>query len=51
MKLRLITATLLGIWLVLIVLGKGGFIHLLLLSAMGIAFVDVVAVYRSRMTA
>lgn len=51
LKLRLLTAILLGTWLLLVLLGKGGFVHLLLLSSIGIAFVDAVGVYRSRMTA
>jgi hypothetical protein len=38
-------------WLVLVVLGKGGFVHLLLLNAIGIEFVDLVGVYRRRLTA
>lgn len=48
--LRLIAAALLGLWLLFILLGKGGFIHLFLLSAIGIAFVDAVGTYRGRMT-
>jgi len=40
-----------GLWLLLVLLGKGGFIHLLLLSAIGVAFVDLIGVYRSRITA
>jgi hypothetical protein len=51
LKLSWIAAILLGIWLLLVLLGKGGFIHLFLLSAIGVAFVDVVAIYRNRMTA
>lgn len=51
LKLRIITATLIGIWLLLVLLGKGGFIHLFLLSAIGVGFVDAVGVYRTRMTA
>jgi len=51
MKLHLITAILLVTWLVLVFLGKGGFVHLFLLSALGVGFVDAVGVYRSRMTA
>lgn len=50
LTLRLIAGLLLGIWLVLILLGKGGFIHLLLLSAIGIAFVDTIGTYRGRIT-
>ena len=49
--LRLIAALLIGIWILLLCLGKSGFIHLFLLSAIGVAFVDAVGVYRSRMTA
>lgn len=49
--LRLIAAILTGVWILLVLLGKGGFIHLFLLSAIGVAFVDLVGVYRSRMTA
>lgn len=51
LKLLWIAAILLGIWLILVLLGKGGFIHLFLLSAIGVAFVDVVGICRSRMTA
>jgi hypothetical protein len=48
--LHLITALLFVAWLVLVLLGKGGFVHLVLLSAIGVGFVDAVGVYRSRMT-
>jgi hypothetical protein len=51
LNLRLITGILMGLWLLLVLLGKGGFIHLLLLSAVGVAFVDLLGVYRSRITA
>jgi hypothetical protein len=47
---RIISAIIFAIWLVLVVLGKGGFVHLLLLGSLGVAAVDAVAVYRSRMT-
>jgi hypothetical protein len=47
---RLISTILFAIWLVLVVLGKAGFVHLLLLGSLGVAAVDAVAVYRSRMT-
>jgi hypothetical protein len=47
---RIAATILFAIWLVLVALGKGGFVHLLLLAAIGVATVDAVAVYRSRMT-
>jgi hypothetical protein len=47
----LIAALLLGIWFLLVLAGKGGFIHLFLLSAIGVVFVDTVSVYRGRMAA
>lgn len=51
MGLRIISGILLLIWLVLVVLGKGGFVHLLLLSSFGLAVVEMTIVYRSRMKA
>ena len=50
MTLRIIAGILVAIWLLLVLLGRGGFFHLLLLSAIGVAFVDAVGVYRSKMT-
>jgi len=47
---RTVATILIAIWLVLVVLGKGGFVHLLLLTAIAVALVDAVTVYRSRMT-
>ena len=49
MGLRLITSILFGIWLLLVLAGKGGFVHLLLLNAIGVGAVDLVGRYRSRM--
>ena len=51
MALKVIAASLFGIWLLLVISGKGGFIHLLILNALGVAAVDVVGHYRQRMTA
>jgi len=48
--LRLITGVLLGIWLLLVFLGKGGFVHLLLLTGIGVAMVEIVTVFRSKLT-
>ena len=50
MGLRLLSGILLAIWLALVLLGKGGFVHLLLLNAIGIAAVEIMVVYRTRMT-
>lgn len=50
MALRLIAGVLLGIWLLLVLLGKGGFVHILLLNGIAVAVVDLVAVYRHRVT-
>lgn len=50
MVLKLIAAVLLGIWVVLVVMGKGGFVHLLLLSGIGVAVVELTTIYRTRMT-
>lgn len=50
MVLIKIAAVLLALWLVLLLLGKGGFIHLLLLNAFGLAMVDLAALYRGGLT-
>ena len=51
MALKVIAASLFGIWMLLVTIGKGGFIHLLLLNALGVAAVEAVGHYRQRMTA
>ena len=51
MALRVIAASLFGIWLLLVIGGKGGFVHLLLLNAIGVAAVEAVGQYRQRLTA
>ena len=48
--LKIVAALLLGIWLVLVLLGKGGFVHMLLLNGLGVAFVEAMAMYRTRMS-
>ena len=48
--LRIIATALLVLWLLLVVLGKGGFIHLLLLNGIVIWVIDAVSIYRSQMT-
>jgi hypothetical protein len=47
--LRIIAALLIGTWAVLLMLGKGGFVHILVLNGIGVAAVDVMTVLRSRM--
>lgn len=50
MFLRLIAGVLLGVWLLLVLLGKGGFVHLLLLNGIALVVLELVCVYRRRMT-
>ncbi len=50
MVARIVSAVLFVIWLVLVLVGKGGLVHLLLIAAVCVGAVDAVAVYRSRMT-
>jgi hypothetical protein len=47
--LRVVTGILLGIWAALLLAGKGGLVHLLLLNALGVAFTEGLVVYRTRM--
>lgn len=46
--LKIVAGILLGIWLLLVLLGKGGFVHLLLLFGIAVAVVEAVRVYRSQ---
>jgi ABC-type microcin C transport system permease subunit YejB len=46
--LRIIAGIILSIWLLLVLFGKGSFVHLLLLSGLGIASVDLMCVLRRR---
>src|SRR5205814_215755 len=49
---RVVFIVLLAIWFVLTVfLGKGGFVHLLLLNALGVGFTELLINYRTRMAA
>ena len=50
MVARIVSTVLFLIWLVLVLMGKGGLVHLLLIAAVCFASVDVVSAYRSRMT-
>lgn len=51
MVARIVSTVLFLIWLVLVLIGKGGLVYLLLIAAVCTAAVAAVAVYRSRMTA
>ena len=51
MPLRIVAGIVLGIWLLLVLLGKGGFIHLLLLGGIGVSVVELARVYRGRVKA
>jgi hypothetical protein len=49
--LRLSASILLGIWLILLLIGKGGMIHILLLCGISVAFVEIIGVYRRNVEA
>jgi hypothetical protein len=50
MVLRVIAGVLLLIWLLLVLMGKGGFVHILLLNGLGVAAVAIMTSIRTRMT-
>lgn len=50
LMIRIIAAVLLVIWLVLVLMGKGGLVHLLLLNAVVIWVIDAVSIYRGSMS-
>jgi hypothetical protein len=50
MVLRVIAGVLLLIWLLLVLMGKGGFVHILLLNGLGLAAVEIMTSIRTRMT-
>ena len=51
MALRVIAAALIGVWLILVLLGKSGFVHVLLLTGLGVAFVKLLRSVRERRSA
>lgn len=51
MVLKVIAGILLAIWLTLVLAGKGGFVHILLLNGLGVASVVLMIELRTRMTA
>lgn len=46
-----IAAGLILLWLILVLMGKGGFVHLLVLNGIVVFIIDAVSIYRGRMTA
>ena len=48
MGLKALWITLFAVWIVLMLMGKGGFVHLLFLNGVSVLMIDLVAKYRSR---
>ncbi|HJS50850.1 MAG TPA: hypothetical protein VJ781_03035 [Pyrinomonadaceae bacterium] len=48
MGLKILWGILLGLWLVFVLMGRGGFIHLLLLCGISVLMIDLVSMYRAR---
>ena len=48
MPLRMIAAVLIGIWLILVLLGKSGFVHVLILTGLGVGLVAGLRMVRER---
>ncbi len=48
MGLKVIWGTLLGLWLVFVLMGRGGFVHLMLLVGISTIAIDLVSIYRAR---
>lgn len=48
MGLRILWLTLFAVWILLMLMGKGGFIHLLFLNGVSVLMIDLVSKYRSR---
>jgi hypothetical protein len=49
MPLKIIAGSIFMVWLALVIAGKGGFVHLLLFNALGVAFVEVLRMYRTNL--
>ena len=47
--LRVAAGILLGIWAILLLMGKTGLVHLILLNALGVMFSELLVIYRTRM--
>jgi len=48
MGLKILAGILLGLWLIFVLMGRGGFIHLLLLNGLSTLAIDLVSMYRAR---
>ncbi len=48
MGLKILAGILLGAWFVFVLMGRGGFIHLLLLNGISVLAIDLVSIYRAR---
>jgi hypothetical protein len=48
MGLKIIAGVILGIWLILVLMGKGGFAHMLLLFGISTIAIDSVSAWRAR---
>ena len=48
MGLKALWITLFAVWIVLMLMGKGGFVHLLFLNGVSVLMIDLVARHRSR---
>lgn len=48
MGLKVLWITLFTVWILLMLMGKGGFVHLLFLNGVSVLMIDLVAKYRSR---
>lgn len=48
--LKIIIALIFGLWILLVLFGKGGFVHILLLVSGGVSVVEILRIYRSRLT-
>lgn len=46
--LKLLSATLLAVWLLLYLLGKGGFVHLFLFIGLAVLLIEIVRIYRQQ---
>lgn len=48
--LRIVAGLLLSTWIILVLLGKSGFVHLIFLSFLGVAAVEAMTVLRGKLT-
>ena len=46
---KIVAGLLFVIWLVLVLLGKGGLVHILLMGSIGVIVVEIIVGYRARM--